>query len=138
MAGPLAGIRVVEMVGIGPCPFAAMMLADMGAEVIRIDRKAVPGAANPFPELGTKHDVMARGRRSLALDLKNPEAKQVVLDLVGKADVLVEGFRPGVMERLGLGYEALATSSGAKAGVLGKRDGKVTREEALANARAIA
>ena len=106
MAGPLAGIRVVEMVGLGPCPFAAMMLADMGAEVIRIDRKTVPGAPNPFPSLGTKFDVMARGRRSLALDLKHPEAKQVVLKLVEQADVLLEGFRPGVMERLGLGPDA--------------------------------
>lgn len=106
MAGPLAGIRVVEMVGLGPCPFAAMMLADMGAEVIRIDRKAVPGAASPFPELGTKHDVMARGRRSLALDLKNPEAKEVLLELVARADVLIEGFRPGVTERLGFGPDA--------------------------------
>ncbi|MGZ8317890.1 MAG: CaiB/BaiF CoA transferase family protein [Telluria sp.] len=106
MAGPLAGIKVVEMVGLGPCPFAAMMLADMGAEVIRIDRKARPGAANPFPILGTKYDVLARGRRSLALDLKNPEAREVLLQLVGQADVLLEGFRPGVMERLGLGPEA--------------------------------
>ncbi|MES2130197.1 MAG: CaiB/BaiF CoA-transferase family protein [Pseudomonadota bacterium] len=105
MAGPLAGIRVVEMVGIGPCPFAAMMLADMGAEVIRIDRKAAPGAANPFPMLGTKFDVMARGRRSLALDLKHPGAREVVLGLVDQADILIEGFRPGVMERLGLGPE---------------------------------
>lgn len=103
MAGPLAGVRVVEMVGLGPCPFAAMMLADMGAEVIRIDRKAAPGAANPFPMLGTKYDVMARGRRSLALDLKSPEGIQVLLELVDKADVLLEGFRPGVMERLGAG-----------------------------------
>lgn len=103
MAGPLAGIRVIEMVGLGPCPFAAMMLADMGAEVIRIDRKPVPGAASPFPMLGTKFDVMARGRRSLALDLKQPEAREVMLQLVEQADVLLEGFRPGVMERLGLG-----------------------------------
>ncbi|HEY0488455.1 MAG TPA: CaiB/BaiF CoA-transferase family protein [Telluria sp.] len=103
MAGPLAGVRVVEMVGLGPCPFAAMMLADMGAEVIRIDRKAAPGAANPFPMLGTKYDVMARGRRSLALDLKSPEGIQVLLELADKADVLLEGFRPGVMERLGAG-----------------------------------
>jgi alpha-methylacyl-CoA racemase len=103
MAGPLAGIRVVEMVGLGPCPFAAMMLADMGAEVIRIDRKATPSAANPFPMLGTKFDVMARGRRSLALDLKQPAAQQIVLQLLERADVLLEGFRPGVMERLGLG-----------------------------------
>jgi alpha-methylacyl-CoA racemase len=103
MTGPLAGIRVIEMVGLGPCPFAAMMLADMGAEVIRIDRKLVPGAPNPFPMLGTKYDVMARGRRSLALDLKQPAAREVLLRLIGKSDVLLEGFRPGVMERLGLG-----------------------------------
>lgn len=105
MAGPLAGIRVIEMVGLGPCPFAAMMLADMGAEVIRIDRKTLAGAANPFPMLGTRFDVMARGRRSLALNLKQPEAREVVLQLVEQADVLLEGFRPGVMERLGLGPE---------------------------------
>ncbi|WP_206053086.1 CoA transferase, partial [Escherichia coli] len=73
MPGPLHGIKILELVGIGPCPFAAMMLADMGAEVIRIDRKPVPGAATPFPSLGTRYDVMARGRRSLALDLKHPE-----------------------------------------------------------------
>jgi alpha-methylacyl-CoA racemase len=91
------------MVGLGPCPFAAMMLADMGAEVIRVDRKAAAGAAGPYPMLGTKYDVMARGRRSLALDLKHPEAKEVVLRLAEQADVLLEGFRPGVMERLGLG-----------------------------------
>jgi alpha-methylacyl-CoA racemase len=83
-----------------------MMLADMGAEVIRIDRKPVPGAHNPFPSLGTKFDVMARGRRSLALDLKHPQAKEVMLELVEQADVLLEGFRPGVMERLGLGPDA--------------------------------
>ena len=103
MTGPLAGIRVIEMVGLGPCPFAAMMLADMGAEVIRIDRKAVPGAPNPFPMLGTKYDVMARGRRSLALDLKQPVAREVVLRLIEQSDIVLEGFRPGVMERLGLG-----------------------------------
>jgi alpha-methylacyl-CoA racemase len=105
MAGPLAGLRVIEMVGLGPCPFAAMMLADMGAEVIRIDRKSAASAGGPFPMLGTKYDVMARNRRSLALDLKQPEAREVLLQLVGKADVLLEGFRPGVMERLGLGPE---------------------------------
>jgi len=103
MAGPLAGIRVIEMVGLGPCPFAAMMLADMGAEVIRIDRKATPGADTPFPMLGTKFDVMARGRRSLALDLKQPGALEVALRLLDQADAVLEGFRPGVMERLGLG-----------------------------------
>jgi len=103
MPGPLTGIKIIEMVGLGPCPFAAMMLADMGAEVIRIDRKTQPGADNPFPMLGTKFDVMARGRRSLALDLKHPQAREVVLTLVEQADILIEGFRPGVMERLGLG-----------------------------------
>jgi alpha-methylacyl-CoA racemase len=83
-----------------------MMLADMGAEVIRIDRKAAPGHAGPFPILGTKFDVLARGRRSLALDLKHPGAKDVVLQLAAQADVLLEGFRPGVMERFGLGPDA--------------------------------
>jgi alpha-methylacyl-CoA racemase len=106
MTGPLKGLKVIEMVGIGPCPFAAMMLADMGADVIRIDRKPDPDAPNPYPMLGTKFDVMARGRRSLALDLKDPRARQLALDLIAKADVLVEGFRPGVMERLGLGPDA--------------------------------
>ena len=105
MTGPLSGVRVVEMVGIGPCPFAAMMLADMGAEVIRIDRKGVPGEDNPYPVLGTRHDVMARGRRSLALDLKKAAGRQAALRLIGQADAVIEGFRPGVMERLGLGPE---------------------------------
>lgn len=101
MAGPLKGIRVIEFVGIGPCPFAAMMLADMGAEVIRIDRR--PPADNPYPVFGSKFDIMARGRPSLVLDLKHPLGKAVALDLIVKADALMEGFRPGVMEKLGLG-----------------------------------
>ncbi|NNG23029.1 CaiB/BaiF CoA transferase family protein [Telluria aromaticivorans] len=105
MAGPLAGVRVVEMVGIGPCPFAAMMLSDMGAEVIRIDRKAKAGEESPYPVLGTRHDVMARGRRSLAVDIKKAAGRVTVLQLLSQADVLLEGFRPGVMERLGLGPE---------------------------------
>ena len=113
MTGPLAGIRVVEMVGLGPCPFAAMMLADMGAEVIRVDRKVVPGAPHPFPTLGTRYDVMARGRRSLALDLKQPAAKEIVLRLLEKADIVIEGFRPGVMERLGLGPDVCHARNGA-------------------------
>ena len=96
--GPLAGIRVVEMVGVGPCPFAAMWLADMGAEVIRIDR---PGQRWNQ----TRGDILNRGRRSLAVDLKKPGAADLVLRLVERADVLIEGFRPGVMERLGLGPE---------------------------------
>lgn len=103
MAGPLTGLKVVEMAGLGPCPFAAMMLADMGAEVIRIERKPDPNAASPYPVLGTACDVLARGRRSIALDLKQPRARLLLLELAGKADALVEGFRPGVMERLGLG-----------------------------------
>jgi len=109
MPGPLTGINVIEMVGIGPCPFAAMMLADMGATVIRIDRKQAPGAASPFPSLGTKYDVMARGRRSLALDLKQDAARDIVLTMLEQADILIEGFRPGVMERLGLGPDACMT-----------------------------
>ncbi|MDX1383218.1 MAG: CaiB/BaiF CoA-transferase family protein [Thermoanaerobaculia bacterium] len=96
--GPLDGVRVIEIAGIGPGPFCAMMLADMGAEVVRIDRRSNLGQ-------GSKYDVLNRGRRSLALDLKKPEAVDTVLRLVEQADVLMEGFRPGVMERLGLGPE---------------------------------
>ena len=94
--GPLKGIRILEMAGIGPGPFCAMMLSDMGAEVIRIDRLNQKGS-------GHRANVLNRGRRSIALDLKNPAAIETVLRLVDQADVLIEGFRPGVMERLGLG-----------------------------------
>ena len=100
MSGPLTGVRVIELAGIGPGPFCAMMLADQGADVLRIDRPG-PGARGR----GAKYDVLGRGRRSLALDLKQPEAVELVLDLVEKAEVLLEGFRPGVTERLGLGPE---------------------------------
>jgi len=96
MAGPLQGIKVIEMAGIGPGPFTAMMLADMGAEVLRVDR---PNARVLNPE----KDVLNRGRRSIAVDLKHPDGVQTVLRLVEQADALLEGFRPGVMERLGLG-----------------------------------
>lgn len=102
MAGPLKGLRVIEMVGIGPGPFCAMMLADMGAEVIRIDQKR-NAAVKVFPMLNTRFDVLARGRRSIAIDLKNPGGAAAVLKLVAGADALIEGYRPGVMERLGLG-----------------------------------
>jgi len=95
--GPLQGVKVVEFAGIGPGPFCAMLLSDMGAEVVRIDRKGSRG--------GSKFDITARGRRSVALDLKNPDAVETCLRLIGKADALLEGFRPGVMERLGLGPE---------------------------------
>lgn len=96
--GPLQGVKVIEVAGIGPGPFCAMMLSDMGAEVVRIDRRSAAGR-------GASSDVLNRGRRSLALDLKKPEAVDAVLRMVERADVLLEGFRPGVMERLGLGPE---------------------------------
>jgi alpha-methylacyl-CoA racemase len=93
-SGPLKGVRVVEFAGIGPGPFCCMLLSDMGADVVRIDRKGARGMRN---------DVTARGRRSVALDMKQPDDVQTALALIEKADVLVEGFRPGVMERLGVG-----------------------------------
>jgi alpha-methylacyl-CoA racemase len=95
MAGPLSGVKVVEFAGIGPAPFCGMLLSDLGAELIRIDRKGAQG--------GSKFDVTSRGRRSIAIDLKNPAGREAVLGLVARADALIEGFRPGVMERLGLG-----------------------------------
>lgn len=94
MAGPLQGIRIIELAGIGPGPFAGMMLADHGAEVIRVDR---PGARIDA------RDPLLRGRRVIGVDLKSAEGKALVLDLVKSADALFEGFRPGVTERLGLG-----------------------------------
>ncbi len=100
MAGPLAGVRVIELAGIGPGPFAAMMLSDMGAEVIRVERaQAVRGPAPDVPGW----DVLQRGRRNLALDLKHPDGVAALLSLVERADALLEGFRPGVMERMGVG-----------------------------------
>ncbi|NKF25190.1 CoA transferase [Pseudomonas sp. BGM005] len=99
MAGPLVGLRVIEMGGIGPGPFCAMMLADMGAEVIRIERK-LARESNAFDDM--KRNVVDRGRKSIALDMKQPGAAEVVLALIEDADALIEGFRPGVMERLGL------------------------------------
>lgn len=102
MNGPLAGLRIVELVGIGPGPFAATVLADLGAEVIRIDRMTSAGIGLERP---VDCDFAARGRANVALDLKRPEAVALVLDLVADADGLIEGFRPGVMERLGLGPE---------------------------------
>ena len=103
MAGPLSGIRVLELAGIGPGPFCAMMLADMGADVLRVDRPEPVDLGLP---LEPKFDVIARGRRSIALDLKHTGAIEIALALVEKADVLIEGFRPGVTERLGLGPDA--------------------------------
>ena len=100
MAGPLSGYRIIELAGIGPGPFAAMLLADMGAEVVRVERAQNvrgPAPSSPHP------DVLLRGRRNIALDLKHPEGVAALLDLVASADGLIEGFRPQVMERLGLG-----------------------------------
>ena len=98
-SGPLRGTQVVELAGIGPGPHACMILADLGADVIRVER---PGGQ---PLTGGPYDLLNRGRPSVALDLKNPEAVATVLDLVAEADVLVEGLRPGTTERLGLGPE---------------------------------
>ena len=95
--GPLSGLKAIELQGIGPGPFCGMMLADMGAEVVRVDRAAAVGQGAARP------DLLARGRKSIAVDLKRPEGVAAVLRLLERADVLIEGFRPGVMERLGLG-----------------------------------
>jgi alpha-methylacyl-CoA racemase len=100
-SGPLAGVRVVEIGSIGPGPFCAMMLADLGAEVVRIDRLEESGPVGPSEDHG--NELVNRGRRSVRVDLKNPRGAEVVLDLVSRADVLIEGFRPGVTERLGIG-----------------------------------
>jgi alpha-methylacyl-CoA racemase len=102
--GPLSGLRVLEFEAIGPGPFAAMMLADMGADVLLVDR---PSASDLGLERERRHDVMLRGRRSVTLDLKSPGGAEAALRLAEKADAIVEGFRPGVMERLGLGPEAM-------------------------------
>lgn len=101
-AGPLAGVRVVELSGIGPAPYCAMLLADLGADVVRVDRMG--GATLPTP-------VLDRGRRSIAVDLKHPDGLDVVRRLAASADVLLEGFRPGVLERLGLDPEGLLTDN---------------------------
>lgn len=98
--GPLAGVKIIEMAGIGPCPMAAMMLADLGATVLRIERltESDLGIRRPI-----KYDLLMRGRKAIALDLKNRDSIEIVLRLIESADGLIEGFRPGVMERLGLG-----------------------------------
>ncbi len=97
--GPLTGLKIVEFAGIGPGPFCGMLLSDLGADVVRIDRKGGRG--------GAPSDVTARGRRSVALDLKSPDAVQACLKLMDAADGIIEGFRPGVMERLGLGPDVV-------------------------------
>src|SRR5258708_38497304 len=93
--GPLSGVKIVEFAGTGPGPFCGRLLSDLGADVVRIDRKG--------PGRGSKTDVTGRGRRSVAMDLKSPAAVEACLKLMETADAVFEGFRPGVMERLGLG-----------------------------------
>jgi len=101
MAGPLQGYKIIELAGIGPGPFAAMMFADMGAEVVRVDRAGTVRA--DAASFGPSGDVTNRGRRSVGIDLKQPDGVEALLALVEHADALIEGFRPGVMERLGAG-----------------------------------
>jgi alpha-methylacyl-CoA racemase len=106
MPGPLAGIRIIELAGIGPGPFCGMMLADHGAEVIRVDRPG-PGADPRSPTARNASDPLLRSRTTMYLDLKSPDDIAKLRDLVKTADGLIEGFRPGVMERLGLGPDVL-------------------------------
>jgi len=108
MPGPLSGLRIIEFAGIGPGPFCGMMLADHGAEVIRIDRASGGrGGSQPI----TTKDVLARGRKSIALNLKSEEGVALARKLCASADGLIEGFRPGVMERLGLGPDELLSDN---------------------------
>lgn len=103
-AGPLAHMTVVEFAGLGPAPFAGMVLSDLGARVIRIDRPPKSSKPSGFDEMTARDaDVLSRGRESIALDLKQPEAVEIALELIAQADALLEGYRPGVMESLGLG-----------------------------------
>jgi crotonobetainyl-CoA:carnitine CoA-transferase CaiB-like acyl-CoA transferase len=104
--GPLAGVKVVEIAGIGPGPLAAMFLADLGATVIRVDRKEPSGLGAPRP---VQFDLGLRNRKSIRVDLKDADAVEMVLELIDQADALIEGFRPGVMERLGLGPDTCLT-----------------------------
>lgn len=106
--GPLEGIKVIELAAIGPVPMCAMLLADLGAEVVRVDRTESSGLGIPLDQ---RFEVTSRSRRSIAVDLKRPEGREAVLRLAGKADVLMEGFRPGVAERLGLGPDICLASN---------------------------
>ena len=99
MPGPLEGVVITELAGLGPAPFAGMVLADLGARVLRIDRP--PGSAGLFPQ--SPNDLLDRGRESVGVDLKKAEGVEVVLRCVERSEALIEGFRPGVTERLGLG-----------------------------------
>jgi alpha-methylacyl-CoA racemase len=107
--GPLTGVRIVELGGIGPVPFAGMLLSDLGADVLRVERTR----ADPMGTWGEpRYDVLARGRRSIAVDLKNPRGIEVVLRLAERSEALIEGFRPGVAERLGLGPDDCGARNG--------------------------
>jgi crotonobetainyl-CoA:carnitine CoA-transferase CaiB-like acyl-CoA transferase len=108
--GPLNGMKVIELAGIGPGPMCAMLLADLGATVLRIDRKHPIDLGTPRP---LKYNLLLRNRKSIALDLKQPAAVELVLKLVSDADGLIEGFRPGVVERLGLGPDACLRAQSA-------------------------
>ena len=102
MSGPLNGFKIIEFAGLGPAPFAGMMLSDMGAEILRIDRMSTKSTENSG---GGNFDILSRGRQTLTIDLKKPDGALLALKLIEKADALIEGFRPGVMEELGLGPE---------------------------------
>ena len=104
--GPLSGKRIIEIAGIGPGPFCAMLLSDLGAEVIRVDRAST--VADELPDLPSL-DLLNRGRRSIGIDLKDPNGVATVLKLIESSDALIEGFRPGVAERLGIGPEDCLT-----------------------------
>lgn len=104
MTGPLAGLRVLEFVGIGPGPFCGMLFADYGASVTRIDRPRTKASASA-PGPSDRFDVLSRGKDAIVADLKNPDDRGRILDMAAEADILIEGYRPGVMERLGLGPE---------------------------------
>lgn len=108
MPGPLNGLRIIEMAGIGPAPFCGMLLADMGAEVVRIDRLASSGLGVEFPP---RFDLLNRNKRSLAIDLKDKDGVAAVRSMIDRADAVIEGFRPGVMEKLGLGPETFTDSN---------------------------
>ena len=108
MPGPLAGIKIIELAGIGPSPYACMLLADAGADILRLERPGMPG-----PPGAANWDVLTRSRKSVGVDLKSPAAVELVLDLVAEADVLIEGFRPGVAERLGVGPDSCHSANPA-------------------------
>lgn len=110
MQGLLAGLRIVEFAGIGPGPFACMMLADHGAEVIRIER---PNGVQAGPDVPTETDILLRSRKRMFIDLKSENGRHVLKDLIAKSDGIVEGYRPGVMERLGLGPDDLMKTNPA-------------------------